>query len=324
VLGVLTMLASYLGEEGAASVLAFSVLGGVTMLDPNQLGLPANTQSVPYVMALVISHLLISGVALIFIGYQLEKGFRFKTQESGMRDSRRAQIATVWKSAFHSLQPREEQRAAAAPHMALYEHATHISPMTLARYDEAGLSVNTELEDTKFVFELQGGAPGRAAVCKPPAKAGSETEVAIVEVAIVSPGGEEVGPSPPPSPSEFLEDEASRPNLTRRVQRSETPPSALEDKNRQAGQAGLDQTERGALMRLLGALPTLLHYATQSQLSEPTHPQGEGFTDGYDFKTHKHSEFSKTLADVQLHFRYFLTPAYLIIWGMISIIYLAF
>ena len=40
--------------------------------------------------------------------------------------------------------------------------------------------------------------------------------------------------------------------------------------------------------------------------------------------THKHREFSNKLDDVQLHFRYFLIPAYLVIWGMISIVYLAF
>ena len=46
--------------------------------------------------------------------------------------------------------------------------------------------------------------------------------------------------------------------------------------------------------------------------------------DEYDFMTTKHRVFSNKLDDVQLKFRYFLVPAYLVIWGTISIVYLAF
>lgn len=72
-ISLLTILASTLAASDRLLVVSVSVLTGSTMLDPDFLGLPPDTQGVPFLMALVIGHMAINCVMLVYSLY-IERG----------------------------------------------------------------------------------------------------------------------------------------------------------------------------------------------------------------------------------------------------------
>jgi hypothetical protein len=72
-ISLLSVLAGTLEANDRLLVVSVSVLAGSTMLDPDFLGLPAGTEGVPFLMALVIGHMAINAILLIYSLY-IENG----------------------------------------------------------------------------------------------------------------------------------------------------------------------------------------------------------------------------------------------------------
>lgn len=72
-ISLVSVLAGTLSANDRLLVVSVSVLAGSTMLDPDFLGLPAGTEGVPFLMAMVIGHMAINSILLVYSLY-IENG----------------------------------------------------------------------------------------------------------------------------------------------------------------------------------------------------------------------------------------------------------
>ena len=76
-LSLLTVLASTLKNDPRLKVMALALIGGASMLNPETVGLPAGYSGpMPFVQALVVAHMAISGCILIVTLFMSERDFR--------------------------------------------------------------------------------------------------------------------------------------------------------------------------------------------------------------------------------------------------------
>ena len=70
-------------------------------------------------------------------------------------------------------------------------------------------------------------------------------------------------------------------------------------------------------------LPTMMHFAVQSTLSEPTDPSGEGKMSGGDWKIPIQVKMENQQAMIDKWMRKLVPPAYLLMWIIMTIAFFA-
>ena len=106
---LIIVLSSRMASASRLKVLALSTVAAATMLNPAFLGLPDDTQGVPFVMALVIGHLAITFLMLVSTGVILEKRTALADKALAFKRARRAKMVPEWKEAFKVKQEVENQ-----------------------------------------------------------------------------------------------------------------------------------------------------------------------------------------------------------------------
>ncbi|EOD17238.1 hypothetical protein EMIHUDRAFT_244250 [Emiliania huxleyi CCMP1516] len=111
----ITTLAAMQPAGTRLQVLALGAVASAALMMPRSLGLPADIEGVPFVMALVICHITVVAVMLVVTGYQI------------LCSSRRAALVGEWKAAFAAKRALEEQLPGGAPHPAAADVSLSLS-----------------------------------------------------------------------------------------------------------------------------------------------------------------------------------------------------
>jgi len=105
----LTTLAALQPAATRLQVLALGAIATAALLQPRSLGLPADTEGVPFVMALTICQLAVVGLMLVVTGYQLVLTAGVDRRTAELCSERRAALVGEWKAAFVAKRALEEQ-----------------------------------------------------------------------------------------------------------------------------------------------------------------------------------------------------------------------
>jgi len=105
----LTTLAALQPAATRLQVLALGAIATAALLQPRSLGLPADTEGVPFVMALTICQLAVVGLMLVVTGYQLVLTAGVGRRTDQFCTDRRAALVGEWKAAFVAKRALEEQ-----------------------------------------------------------------------------------------------------------------------------------------------------------------------------------------------------------------------
>ena len=105
----LTTLAALQPAATRLQVLALGAIATAALLQPRSLGLPADTEGVPFVMALTICQLAVVGLMLVVTGYQLVLTAGVDRRTTELCSERRAALVGEWKAAFVAKRALEEQ-----------------------------------------------------------------------------------------------------------------------------------------------------------------------------------------------------------------------
>jgi len=99
-ISLVSILAGFLEANDRLLVVSVSVLAGSSMLDPDFLSLPAGTQGIPFLMALVIGHMAINSVLLVYSMYIEMGNTREKWKLKYHEDRTQAVVHEIWERSF--------------------------------------------------------------------------------------------------------------------------------------------------------------------------------------------------------------------------------
>jgi len=315
------ILASRMGPGPRMKLLALSMIAATSMLQPSRLGLPAGVEGVPFVMALVISHMGIVGAMLLVTVYMLEIGHKADKAGDKLRKAKRAAFTNHWKPFYDKKHELEQEMG-----MDTAEPPKELSKHTFWDHHR-GAGVRLRVASSKAgasIVAIASAAKAKAPTPPRPsillskfAKVGAQPmplESSTTASSTEGPSSNAPADASPQCDDVTTLDPPLSP-LKRVAPEAPEPPDA----------PGSPPPQRDHLLILTKAmlvLPGLIHHAVQSTLPFPSHPEGFGKSSyKADWMTPTERALGVRNTKINEFLHWAVPPTYLFVWIVLFFAY---